>query len=902
MILFRPLFQKPEARAGRGVGLIEAVIGVAVFSLIAFSLYQTFITLFQAVTTNRLKISASALATEQIEIIRNLPYASVGIVSGLPAGVLDHDQVIRRDGIDFTVTTTVRNVDDPFDGTIGGPTNDSSPADYKLVDIEIACDTCKNFPPLAFTTTSSPKSLETASNNGALFVQVFDANGVPVQDADVHIVSSLTPPLTIDDVTNSAGLLQLVDVPPGNNAYKITVSKAGYSTEQTYPATVLGLSLQTSPSAQDWNAIHAVTSSDVWAVGDTGVIAHYNGTAWSAVTSPTAANLVGVSCLTTSDCTAITTAGQFIHWNGTAWSIAGTSLGQTMHGLYVASATSSWAVSGTGSSHGYIYRWNPSTSTVTGGTFNKDIGNNRTVQSVSCLTPSNCWAGANNGDIYQWLGTSWNFKQTANGQTWNGIAIVSANDAWIVGTGTSSGGTTSNVYHWNGTAWSPFTSGTSNTLYGVSCTSSISCTAVGASGKIISWNGTAWSNVSSPTGSQLNAVDLVTATVGFAVGNTGKILAGVGYAGVSMGDPLNPNPSKPNATVVLQQVTQVSFAIDTVGALNISSVTPTCVPVPNIDFNIVGAKLIGTSPNILKYNTNQQTDGSGLLELDDFEWDSYVLTPTDSAYNLSGSVPIAAFALAPGATQNLQLVMSPRSDKALMISVKDFGTKLPISNASVRLTGPSSYDKTLTTGRGFLRQTDWSGASGQTLFSDPLRYFSDDTHTDGATPTGELKLKPFGGIYPASGNLTSSTFDTGSVSNFYNLTFIPAQPPLAGPNSVRFQLATNNDQATWDFKGPDGTQWSYYTATNTNISAVNNGNRYVRYKAYLSTIAATTTPDLSEVAFTFTSSCVPPGQVLFDGLASGTYTLNATATGYTSHADTVSMTSNWQQLDSLMSP
>ena len=37
-----------------------------------------------------------------------------------------------------------------------------------------------------------------------------------VTAALTYVVSNLTPPLTIDDVTNSAGLLQLVDVPPGN--------------------------------------------------------------------------------------------------------------------------------------------------------------------------------------------------------------------------------------------------------------------------------------------------------------------------------------------------------------------------------------------------------------------------------------------------------------------------------------------------------------------------------------------------------------------------------------------------------------------------------------------------------------------------------------------------------------
>lgn len=883
---------KTIRRAGpAGVSLVEAIVGVAVFALIAFSLYQTFITLFQAVQANRLKITATALAEEQVEIVRNLPYANVGIVSGLPAGVIPHVQTLNRDGIDFTVTTTVRNVDDPFDGTIGGTPNDTSPADYKLVAIEIGCASCRNFKPLTFTTTSAPKSLETASTNGALFIQVFDADGVPVQGADVHVVSNLDPPLTIDDVTNSAGLLQLVDVPPGNNAYKITVSKPGYSTEQTYPATVIGLSVLPSPTAQNLNAIWAVTGSDAWAVGNSGAIAHWNGTAWSAVSSPTAQNLEAVSCFSSTDCSAAGDAGQLIHWNGTAWSNVVDTGSETFSGIFMVSATDGWAVTaGSGTPRGRIFRWNGTTWSLNVDTGSQLFGN------VTCVTSSNCWAPADNGQVYHWNGTSWSQFVDLGSQTWNDVRMNGASDGWIVGNGGS-------VYHWNGTAWSSTASGTTQNLRAVDCVSSTACTAVGAGGKIISWNGTAWSSAASPTANQLNGVDTVSTTVGYAVGDGGTILAGVGYAGVSAGDPSNPNPIKPNATIVLQQVTQVSFAIDHLGSLNVSSVTPTCTPVPSIHFNLTGSKLIGTSPDVLKYATNQVTDGGGNLALNDLEWDTYTLTPTDTAYNLAGSVPIGSFPLAPGAGQNLQLIISPKVNKALMISVKDSGTGLPVSGASVRLTGPGGYDKTLLTGRGFLRQTDWSGGSGQTDYADPLRYLSDDGHVDASTTVGDLTLLDSGGIYPSAGTLTSSTFDTGSASNFYDLTFIPTdQPPLSGENSVKFQLATNNDKSTWNFLGPDGTEWSYYTATNTNISPVNNGNRYLRYKAFLSTEGATTTPDLSEVAFTFTSSCVAPGQVLFDGLAAGTYTLNVTATGYQPHADTVDVASDWQQRDAPMSP
>lgn len=874
-------------RGRPGVSLVEAVIGVFVFSLIAFSLYQAFITLSRAVQANRLKITAAALAREQAEVVRNLPYADVGIVSGLPVGLIPHEQTLERDGREFTVTTTVRNVDDPFDGTIGGAPNDTSPADYKLVEIEIGCAACRDFVPLRYTTTAAPKGLETASTNGALFVQVFDANGVPIQDADVQVVNStFDPPLIIEDVTNASGMLQLVDVPPGINAYKITVTKDGYSTEETFPALIAGLSVLSSPTAQNLNAIVALSDTDAWAVGNNGAIARWNGTAWSSVTSPTTQNLQAIACFSATDCSAAGSSGQMIRWNGTSWSNTVDTGSHAYRGIERVSASDGWAVADSGR----ISRWNGTTWSQYTDTGSETFG------AIDCIASNDCWAASDSGRIFRWNGSSWSQFADLGSQTWNGIRMVSTNDAWVVGNGGA-------IYRWNGTSWSSVASSTTQHLRAVDCASASACSAVGAGGTILSWNGVSWTAVTSPTSNQMNGVDMLTANSGYAVGAGGTILSGIGSSGVDQGDPSNPNPTKPNATVVLQQVTQVSFAIDRLATLNVSSVSPTCTPIPSFDFNLEGAKLIGTTPDVLKYGANHATGGSGTLVLDDLEWDTYTLTPTDTSFNLAGSVPLGAFALAPDAEQDLQLIVSPKSDQALMLSVKDSGTKLPISGATVRLTGPNGYDETLMTGRGFLRQTDWSGGPGQSAMSDPTRYLSDDGGVDADAPAGELKLFDLGGIYASTGALVSSTFDTGSSSNFYDFVFIPTdQPPPAGMDSVKFQLATNVDDATWNFLGPDGSEWSYYTATNTGIHPVHNGDRYLRYKAFLSTESATTTPDLSEVAFTFTSSCVPPGQVLFDGLENGTYSLSVTAPGYQAHADSVSIGSEWQQLDALMSP
>ncbi len=588
-----------------GFSLVEVVVSVAVLTVLVVSVYGAYISIFNVVSTSRAKIEAISLVNEQLEIVRNMPYSDVGISGGIPNGKLTHIQNLVRNSTSYAVTTTVRNYDDPFDGTLGGTPNDLSPADSKVVEIDVTCATCKNFKPMIVTTRVSPKNLETASTNGALFIRVFDANGNPVTEANVHVENhAVNPAITIDDVTNNSGVLQIVDAPPGVNAYEITVTKAGYSTDKTYTATIN-----------------------------------------------------------------------------------------------------------------------------------------------------------------------------------------------------------------------------------------------------------------------------------------------------------NPNPTKPHATVVLQQVTQTSFIIDKLSSFSVTSSSDTCAPVPGIDFSLTGAKLIGTLPSVYKYSQNKITDSNGALSLSNLEWDSYTFANIDTAYDLVGISPISPVSLTPNSGQNVLLIVTAKNPKTLLITVKDSVTSLPLSGVSVELVGTTGFDSTKITGQGFLGQTDWSGGGGQATSTDPTKYLSSDGNIENQNPVGDVVLKSIFGDYVPSGTLTSSTFDIGSQVNFQQINWNPVdQPVQTGSPNVRLQIATNNDTVTWNFTGPDGTASTYYTVSNKNISASNNGKQYIRYKIFLDTALSTSTPNISDVSFTFTSLCTPPGQVFFTGLSSDTYTMHLTKTGYISQDVTVPINSSWTSQEIIFVP
>jgi prepilin-type N-terminal cleavage/methylation domain-containing protein len=365
----------------------------------------------------------------------------------------------------------------------------------------------------------------------------------------------------------------------------------------------------------------------------------------------------------------------------------------------------------------------------------------------------------------------------------------------------------------------------------------------------------------------------------------------------------NPNPVKPDPTITNGTVTQVSFAIDLLSNLTIRTLDAVCAPLGGINVNVQGSKLIGTTPDVLKYNADL-TSSAGQIAMDNLEWDTY--TPTLKAgQNLMvlGTSPIQEISVLPGASQTFTMILGTQTANSLLVIVKDNSTGNAIEGAAVNLHkgGSVPQDYYGTTGGSVWLQNDWTGGSGQTDFTNKTRYFSDDGNVDiNSVPTG-LRLKKVTGQYLPAGEMTSSTFDTGAASNFTTLTWQPTSQDPA--TALKFQIASNNDNATWNFLGPDGTAATYYTVSGTNISAVHDGNRYVRYKAFLSTSSNSKTPVLTGVSINYVSGCFTPGQVSFGSLTAGNnYDLNVTMSGYSNFTASNLNISGNQMIEVLMSP
>lgn len=344
----------------------------------------------------------------------------------------------------------------------------------------------------------------------------------------------------------------------------------------------------------------------------------------------------------------------------------------------------------------------------------------------------------------------------------------------------------------------------------------------------------------------------------------------------------NPNPTKPDSTVLVGQVTQVSFSIDLLSSLTIRTLSQTCQAQNGVNVNVKGAKLIGTNPNVLKYNQNFSSS-SGQIAIPNFEWDTY--TPvllTGQSVMVFGTSPIQQISVLPNSTQIFTLVLGPATTHSLLVIVKDASTGLSIEGATVQLHlgGGSPQDYSGTTGGSVWNQNNWSAGSGQANYSNTSKYFVDNGNVDVTTvPTG-VRLKKIGSNYLTSGTLESSSYDTGGSTNFTTLTWQPNSQ--SSGTTLKFQIATNNDNLTWNYLGPDGTAGTYYTVSGTSINSVHDTNQYVRYKVFLDSTDVSKTPVLTSVGLNYVAGCFTPGQSMFPGLsASNSYTLTVTMPGYT---------------------
>ncbi len=370
----------------------------------------------------------------------------------------------------------------------------------------------------------------------------------------------------------------------------------------------------------------------------------------------------------------------------------------------------------------------------------------------------------------------------------------------------------------------------------------------------------------------------------------------------------NPNPVNADVTVEDGKVSLAIFSIDFLANLTIKTLDKFCQNLSGVNVNVRGEKLIGTAPEVFKFDENFVSSGGQIL-LSDIEWDTY--TPTllvGQPYIVYGTSPIQKIDVLPGSSQTFSMILgSNTTAHSLLIIVKDSSDDAALEGASVHLRkgGSVPQDYYGITGGSVWASYDWTGGSGQEYWSTttPDRYYQDDGNIDvNSVPTG-VRLKKITGSYVLSGWLESSIFDTGSLGSNYTTIAWEPTTQTAG-TEIKFQLAaSNNLGGPWDYVGPDGTAGSFYDVSGNDISSNLDGNRYIRYKVYLSTVDDKKTPILTTVNLNYVSGCFTPGQVIFTDLTFGNnYDLDVSLAGYVTEIQNSITVSGQQVIEIFLNP
>lgn len=244
-----------------GITLIDTIVGTALMLVVFMGITAAFQLTVNVVSNSKARAGAIALANERMEYLKSLSYSAVGVVGGIPAGIVPQIETVSINGVSYTRRTLVYYSDDPDDGSGAADTN-AILADYKTIRVEISWTTKSVNHSIQVVGRMSPPDVETAVPGGNLTINVVDANSAPLRDAQIDITNtSTTPAVSIRTFTNDVGSITFIGAPAASG-YQIVVSKAGYSTAQTYPVTTAN----PNPNPRHLTVTNNVTTSYTFAI------------------------------------------------------------------------------------------------------------------------------------------------------------------------------------------------------------------------------------------------------------------------------------------------------------------------------------------------------------------------------------------------------------------------------------------------------------------------------------------------------------------------------------------------------------------------------------------------------------------------------------------------------------
>jgi hypothetical protein len=239
------------------------------------------------------------------------------------------------------------------------------------------------------------------------------------------------------------------------------------------------------PSGNGIEAMWGPTSNDLWAVGDFGLLAHWDGHTWQGQFERNDnGGYFAVSGSGDHAVWAVGEAGLVSHFNGTVWQDEPNfTSGAQLNGVYaVPSATTDvWAVGNEGIiAHRDASGWAIVTSRV---------ATTENVEAVYGTASNDVWAVGSAGTVVHYDGTGWNPVSAPTGTArLNTVWASGPHDVYI-------GGNAGLLVHWDGSTWTTIvpSTGFNDNIQVVNGTSA-SDVWIGTDATLLHWDGRIWAN------------------------------------------------------------------------------------------------------------------------------------------------------------------------------------------------------------------------------------------------------------------------------------------------------------------------------------------------------------------------------------------------------------------------
>lgn len=738
--------------SSRGYTLIELLVTIAVVGTLGTGLWSAWVIGLQVTSEKRTEVTATSIATEQIEKIKTLPYASVGTIAGIPPGTIPQTQTVTRNTIAYTVAIAIVYIDDPFDGV--APT-DIIPTDYKRVHVAVSWKGKYGVSPVVLMTDIAPPGIETTAGGGTIFLRVADAQTAPVAGATVSLKNNrITPAIDLTLTTNDQGELLIPGAPASQEGYDVTVTKNGYSSDSTIRAQANGnaspaqppLSVALGKLIEPTFSIDRLATLTVNTIDNRGSQGWWHsewlyrknltlantGTGSAAAGTPVSINLDHATLVQQGKSLASGDDIRVVFFNGTyfedldriattPWNGAGTRIWfATKRAIAANDEDEGYAIyygasAGTNPPASPARVFPPTIGTDTLGLWYLDDGKGSSIArdasgyghdgELQGLDPATAWVAGKFGNALALAGTGSDPEYVRIAHT-PALATVDAItiEAWIKPTALGGDQTivsktrvgvqigTFDLYlHYAGVCLSVWKDAdtTSATTCGGMVTQNTWNHVVGTfDGHFIRIYVNGGLVASEEKPGALTHYEPVDITIGKTAGGNWQFFQGS------------------IDTVAYHATARTDFAYGAPGAITVTMNTekdyhqPNAVP--NVTMTITGSKVIGNDEAgkpIPKFSVVKTSDAGGTVVLPNMEWGNYaiVVDGVNTGYDIAATAPLLPVVVAPGGPALERLTLVPHRSATLLVTVKDKQT--PLDGASVRLINTTlGYDKTTTTG------------------------------------------------------------------------------------------------------------------------------------------------------------------------------------------------------------